>query len=255
MRDVHTVTTPEHVEFEFELAGIASRALAWAIDAFILVTLILVLGLGVSMFGAVLGGLAMAVFSIVVFVVQWGYFVLFEWLWSGRTPGKRVVGLRVITEAGLKPDFFQAVSRNLLRTVDFLPGLYLTGVGSALLDAKQRRLGDLAAGTLVVAERRPVAPSSIVSRAERHNTFLGDPAVVLGARKISAPERDAMIALGLRRETLAVDVRHELFERLATHLEARTGVARPAYFSPEKYVLNLAAVMLQGGQDSSHRRA
>lgn len=244
MRDVHVVVTPEHVAFEFELAGIAARALAWAIDFLIVVAVIVTSVLVLSVVSAAAGGFAVALLSIVVFVAQWGYGVLCEWLWSGRTVGKRVVGLRVVSEDGLRPDFYQAVVRNLLRVADLLPALYLVGGLSALLDPRRRRLGDLAAGTLVVRERRRPAPTAIVPASERHNTFLGDPAVTMGARRISAPERDAMVALGLRRERLRLGVRHELFARLAAHLEARIGVPRPAYFSPEKYVLNLAAVVL-----------
>lgn len=243
MREILRVRTPENVTFEFELAAIPARAAAWVLDVLAMIALIMIAMKIVESF-ALAGGFASAVGLVAVFVVQWGYGALSEWALGGQTIGKRILGLRVLDERGLRITFVQAVVRNLVRTVDFLPGFYLVGGVSALLDGRGRRLGDLAAGTIVVRERRAPTPAAIVPAAERHNTFVHDPAVVLAARRITAPERDAMIALGLRRERLPLAVRHELFGRLADHLERRLGVARPSFFSPEKYVLNLTAVVL-----------
>jgi hypothetical protein len=111
----------------------------------------------------------------------------------------------------------------------------------------------VAAGTLVVRERAAPRPAQLVRAAERHNTFLADASVRAAARQVTAPERDAMIALGLRRERLPLHVRTELFERLAKHLEERLHVARPSFFTPEKYVLNLTAVVLAPGPEERSR--
>lgn len=249
---MHRVVTPENVAFEFERAALPARALAWAIDVLAMIALAAIALRLVSLLGAA-GGFATALGFVVIFAIQWGYSAISEWALSGQTLGKRIVGLRVLDERGLRIGFVQAVVRNLVRTVDFLPGAYLIGGTCALLDPKGRRLGDLAAGTIVVRERRAPAPAAIVPPSERHNTFVRDPGVALAARRITPPERDAMIALGLRRERLPIAIRHELFGRLADHLEARLGVPRPAFFSPEKYVLNLTAVVL-GATDESARR-
>ncbi len=240
----YVIRTPENVTFEFELAGVASRALAWLIDALVIFALIASSASIIGRFAPLAGGFAMALISVAVFVAQWWYAALLEWWWGGRTVGKRIVGLRTLTERGLRVGFLQAVVRNLVRMVDFLPGLYLVGGTSALLDGKGRRLGDLAAGTIVVRERRTPAPSAVVPPSERYNSFVDDPSVALAVRRITAPERDAMVSLSLRREELPLAIRRDLFARLATHLEERLGVTRPPFFSEEKYVLNLTAVAL-----------
>lgn len=241
----YVIRTPENVTFEFELAGLASRALAWAIDVLVMVVLGFLAILLVSPLANVMGGFASAILLVLVFVIQWGYSTLFEWLWGGQTIGKRLVGLRAISENGVRMSFVQAVIRNVVRIVDLMPGVYLVGGASALLDPHGRRLGDMLAGTIVIRERHAPAPSAVVPASERYNTFVDDPNVALAVRRITAPEREAMVSLSLRREQLPLAVRRELFARLAAHLEARLGVTRPAFFSEEKYVLNLTAVALQ----------
>lgn len=244
MRHVHAIRTPENVTFEFELAGPASRALAWLVDLLVMAVLIVA---GSFLFQALtpfLGGFAVAASFVLVFLVQWWYSALSEWWLGGQTIGKRAVGLRTLQENGLRITFAQAVVRNLARAVDLLPALYLVGGTSALLDGRGRRLGDMAAGTIVVRERRAPMPSAVVPASERYNSFVRDPSVVHAARRITPPERDAMIALGLRRDRLPIALRAELFARMSEHLERRLGVRRPAFFSEEKFVLNLTAVVL-----------
>lgn len=244
LRDAHVVRTPENVTFEFELAGVGSRALAWVVDLGVMLVLLVAASFVLGMLATVLGGLAMAAQILAAFLILWWYAALCEWWLAGQTVGKRVVGLRTLQVSGLRITFFQAVVRNLVRIVDMLPAAYLAGVVCALLDGEGRRLGDLAAGTVVVRERSAPMPSAVVPVAERHNTFVEDPVVVHATRRITAPERDAMVALGLRRDGLPLPLRRALFARLAEHLSRRLGVPRPPFFSEEKYVLNLAAVML-----------
>ncbi|MBX3268815.1 MAG: RDD family protein [Sandaracinaceae bacterium] len=240
----YVIRTPENVTFEFELAGIASRALAWLVDVCVMLTLLVVASQVVQAITPVLGGFGMAVFFIAAFLIQWWYAAILEWWWGGQTVGKRIVGLRSLSADGVRMTFLQAVVRNLVRILDLLPGLYLVGGSSALLDRHRRRLGDLAAGTIVVRERRALVPSAVVPASERYNTFVDDPAIAIAVRRITAPEREAMIGLSLRRERLPLPVRRELFAQLAAHLEARLGVPRPPFFSEEKYVLNLTAVAM-----------
>jgi uncharacterized RDD family membrane protein YckC len=244
MRDLYTIRTPENVSFEFELAGIASRALAWLIDLFVMGAL---LGVGLIVAGSlglVLGGIAVALYFVAAFLIQWGYGALCEWRWSGQTPGKRVVGIRVLQAGGMRITLMQAVVRNLVRIVDVLPAVYFTGGVCALLDRSGRRLGDLAADTVVVRQRRSPRPSAVVAQIERYNSFINDPAVIHASSRITAPERDAMVGLAIRRDNLPLPVRYALFAKLAKHLEARLAMQRPAYFSEERFVLNLTAVLL-----------
>jgi len=242
--DRYRVLTPENVAFDFELAGLASRAAAWAIDLLLMAGILSAASLALMLASTVVGSVAFAVQLILAFLVQWWYQALFEWRMGGQTPGKRVLGLRVLSRDGLPITFGQAVIRNLVRFVDLVPLTYLVGAVTVLLDRDGRRLGDLASGTVVVRERRAPRPSAVVPASERYNTFLRDPAVRQACRRVTPPERDAMIELGLRREELPLPVRHQLFGRLARHLEARLGVIRPPYFSEETYVLNLTAVVL-----------
>lgn len=244
MRDAYVIRTPENVTFELELAGVASRALAWALDIMVVIGVITVLSCVIGTFASVVPGLAAAFIAIAVFVMQWWYSAICEWWLGGQTFGKRIVGLRTMGDRGFRITFLQAVVRNLVRVIDILPALYFVGGCSALLDKQGRRLGDLAAATIVVKERRAPKPAHVVPPSQRYNTFIDDPLVAHAARRVGPPERDAMIALALRREELPVAVRHELFSKLADHLETRLGVPRPPFFSPEKYVLNLTAVVL-----------
>jgi hypothetical protein len=94
-----------------------------------------------------------AVGVVLLFLIWWGYFVLFETVWSGQTPGKRMLGLRVVRDQGFPVDFRTVLIRNLVRAADFLPGLYGIGVLFVWFHPQYKRLGDLAAGTLVIRER------------------------------------------------------------------------------------------------------
>lgn len=245
----YEIHTPENVTFEFELAGVASRGAAWAIDMVVMVALMGLASMVLQSLMTSLGGLAMAAMMVALFLVQWGYAALMEWHFGGRTIGKMVFRLRTLRDDGLPITFVQSVVRNLVRVVDLLPGIYLVGGVTSLLDPHSRRLGDIAAGTMVVHERRAPMPSAVVPASERYNTFIEDPAVMHAARRITPPERDAMIGLGLRREQLPIAVRQRLFARMSAHLEERLGVARPPFFSEEKYVLNLTAVVLDRSRD------
>ncbi len=247
MRDVYVITTPENVDFEFEVAGVTSRALAWFIDLLVMMVGFVVVATLLSQAYGLLGGLAEALAYIAMFVIQWGYGTVLEARWRGQTVGKRMLGLRTLSDRGLPITFMAAAIRNLVRVVDILPALYGTGAVAVFLDPRGRRLGDLAAGTIVVRERKAPKPGAVVPVSERHNTFIADPGVVHAVRRITPPERDAMVALGLRREALPLDVRHDLFGRLSRHLEVRLGVARPSFFSEERFVLNLTAVVLAQG--------
>lgn len=245
MRDLHAVRTPENVVFEYELAGLASRALAWGIDLAVMAALVLLAGMLSSLFGLVLAGFAKALYFVALFAIQWGYGAFFEWRWDGQTFGKRVLRIRVLSAGGVPIGFGQAALRNLLRVLDILPGAYLLGAVCVLSDARARRFGDMAADSVVVRTRRSERPAEIVAPSDRYNSFVNVPWLTHAARTITAPERDAMLGLAFRRERLPLSVRHELFAKLARHLERRLEVQRPEYLSDERFVLNVTAALLQ----------
>lgn len=146
--------TPEGVQLGYEVAGTISRALAWAIDAAIrgaiFIALAMALGINATQF-VVDDNLAMAVglVSVVAFALEWLYPTCFEARY-GATPGKRLLGLRVVQTSGVPLTWPSAIVRNFLRAVDFLPLLYMTGTIAMLCNRDFRRLGDLAADTRVV---------------------------------------------------------------------------------------------------------
>ncbi|APR85857.1 INTEGRAL MEMBRANE PROTEIN (Rhomboid family) [Minicystis rosea] len=151
------IETPEHVRFRYQVAGPAMRALAWLIDALARAAIAFVIGIVAVIAGLSTDSIEQAssgVVFVVMFLLEWWYYVFFETLWSGRTPGKRALSLRVVTEGGHPLTFVSSVLRNFLRAADFLPFLYAIGLVVMGRDRRFRRLGDLAAGTIVIAEER-----------------------------------------------------------------------------------------------------
>ncbi|MGY6518153.1 MAG: RDD family protein [Lysobacteraceae bacterium] len=140
------VETPEGVALYLEPAGVVPRGLAWLIDLAIRLSAYMVF----AMVFAALGAAGIGLFLLALFALLWLYPVLFEVLWNGQTPGKRMMGLRVVAADGVPVGWVASAARNLLRTVDMLPLFYGAGVVTSLIDGRCRRLGDLAAGTLVV---------------------------------------------------------------------------------------------------------
>lgn len=172
------IETPERVPLAFALASIGNRFLAVAIDHFIQYAAIILVILG---FLSIMGigffdgdsGLAgvlqemskwtIAVLIIIIFLLFTGYFVFFEWLWNGQTPGKKLLKLRVIREDGRPITLWEAMARNLLRIFDAVPGLvvpiYSIGLIVIFLSSRDQRIGDIFAGTVVIRERTDEAPT------------------------------------------------------------------------------------------------
>ncbi|OYD09581.1 RDD family protein [Paludifilum halophilum] len=161
-----SVTTPEFVNLEFETAGVGSRALALLLDWLILSTAGLLLLIPASLFmglSEIVGNpfwssLIIAVFFFLFLFLPLAYYVLTEYFMNGQTIGKKVMGLRVISDQGTAPGFLAVFLRNLLRMVDNLPLLYLVGMTAVMIHSREKRLGDLAAGTLVVSLRGQPMP-------------------------------------------------------------------------------------------------
>jgi uncharacterized RDD family membrane protein YckC len=147
------VETPEGIELELQPAGLHARACAYLLDLLIRGVVIYV----VAIVTAFLGGLGVSFYLILLFLVEWLYPVAFELSPLAATPGKRVVGLRVVMTSGLPVTVGASLGRNLLRAADFLPLLYATGAICVLLRSDFRRLGDLVADTLVVHAPRPAS--------------------------------------------------------------------------------------------------
>ena len=177
------IETPERVPLHFALASIGNRFIACAIDHTIqivgLITIVIVFliisdaaNVGHRLVNAPKWVIALLV--VIQFLIINGYFAIFEWIWSGQTPGKRWLKLRVIREDGRPISFFEAMVRNLLRVVDFIvPPFYSVGLISVFATERDQRVGDLVAGTVVVREREAEAPAF----AEVFASPISDPAM------------------------------------------------------------------------------
>lgn len=212
------VRTPESVAFAFALAGLGSRFLAVVADG--LVQGLLIFGLLSGFFwaaarmhrGAKLeANLGAAVVLFVAFGVLFGYFVVFETLWNGQTPGKRLLGIRVVRDGGYPIDFTAALIRNLIRIAEWLFGFYLVAAVSALLSSENKRLGDFAAGTVVVRESRVARPKAGAGSAERY----------AATSLLSGDERAIVFRFLERRDGLPSAKRAELAARLAAIVRPR----------------------------------
>lgn len=160
--DQLTIDTPEQISLEFNLASAGSRFLALAIDTLIQAGGFLVLAIGafgLSLMAALVSGTGglrtwgFALLLLLAFLLYYGYFAIFEAAWSGQTPGKRIIGLRVIGISGRPITVYEAILRNVVRIADQFPGVYAIGILTVLLTSNHQRLGDLAAATVVVHER------------------------------------------------------------------------------------------------------
>lgn len=154
------IETPEHVVLQIELAGPGSRIAAALCDAAILAAILLFLFIGSSVLSIRAGApshwgtLVAVLISLVLFLILWGYFLLFEAFNDGRTPGKRLMGIRVVMDTGHRLTFTAAAVRNLVRVADAQPLVtYLLGFGFVLFHPQNKRLGDIVAGTIVVRDR------------------------------------------------------------------------------------------------------
>ncbi|HYV45669.1 MAG TPA: RDD family protein [Myxococcaceae bacterium] len=256
---VHRVLTPEYVEFDFVLAGLMSRFLAWAIDLLIILGLTLATAMLVSNVFALFPGLGQAVMFVAFFLIDWGYGICTETFWSGQTVGKRALGLRVIQQSGVRIGFLQAVLRNLARLVDrqpaiFLvgPGLYLLGGAVAVFSGSGQRLGDMVAGTVVIRERRTRLPASIV-RPAADSPFGADPRWRAALGRVSSEERELLISAALRREELANEARLKLFAALSDRLQRELSLEKPPHLSDENLVLWVVSTLV--GEQQKKPRA
>ena len=150
------IATPEGIELTLRLAGPVPRALAWAIDLLIRAAVLGIIALAIGS----LRQFGMAVVLLSAFLIEWLYPAWFEATW-GATPGKRAIGLMVLNDDGTPIRWAAALTRNLLRAADFLPAMYLGGFIAMVLNRDFKRLGDLAANTLVVYREQRLAPLTI----------------------------------------------------------------------------------------------
>jgi uncharacterized RDD family membrane protein YckC len=214
-----TIATPEGVELSLTLAGVGSRFMAAIVDTMIEAAVLVALAVLVFSTDGFGGGSdwATAIYIVLAFVVVLGYDVAFEVLASGRTPGKRWNGLRVVLAGGQPIGFLASATRNLLRLIDWLPSLYLVGVVSIVVSAKNQRVGDVVAGSIVVRERRArvVPPTAAPPTPTATDTAAWD------VSAITAEELAAVRSFLERRTEIGSDARYELAATIERRLRPK----------------------------------
>jgi uncharacterized RDD family membrane protein YckC len=248
---LHQVITSEKVPFTYQVAGLGTRFLAALADLGCMFVLLTVGLMAAGVLDAARPGLGMGLAAFWVFGLIFGYFLLFEWLWLGQTPGKRLLNIRVLQWQGTRITFAQAAIRNLVRLIDVLPGGYGVGFLTAICNREQRRLGDLAAGTLVVQQERPSGAFrglyQPLSRAEQARERLWRQR--LG--QLDRRQKQTLLSLCLRRDQLRIRTRSRLFAALAEYFRVRLGLDPAEQESDEKFILHLATLLGGGGDGSA----
>jgi len=243
------IRTPEGVVFSQVLASPVIRFVAWFVDVMIVSALMSMAGFAVSLLGFLNVDLAMAFYVVIYFVISIGYGFACEWLWRGQTVGKKLFRLRVVDAEGLKLQFHQIVTRNLLRFVDSLPLAYAVGGAACWLTAKYQRLGDIAASTIVIRMPRIGEPEVDQLLAGRYNSLRRYPHLEARLRQQVSP-CDAAVALQalLRRDDFEPAARIELFAELATHFRGKVSFPTEATdgISDEQYVRNVVDALYRG---------
>jgi uncharacterized RDD family membrane protein YckC len=222
------VRTPESIAFSYELAGIGSRFLAVSIDLIVQILILIALIWGLAAAGSHLPtakhassisskfvqSLAIGIAVFVVFVIFFGYFIIFEAVWNGQTPGKRALGLRVVRDGGYPVDFTAALVRNLIRVGEMMFGFYAISAVAAIFSPENKRLGDMAAGTIVVREARMQSPTSMLRE-------IREEPVYAATAYVSGDERAIVKRFLERRDSLNPDRRVELAHQLAERVRPR----------------------------------
>ena len=250
MSEVDLIETPENVELERRLAGIGSRFLAGLVDVlliFLIVIVLLVLLWAVflasfvdkSRIGTTWG---LIILIVAAFILYWGYFAIFELATNGQSPGKKYMKIRVVKLEGGAITFPDVAIRNLLRAVDAMPGVLYFVAGLCMFVTKRcQRLGDLAAGTLVVDESVADYTQAVDKRKGRPLVVEPIPATPQGLREVGLTGEECRLLANYqaRRNGLTQEIRRRILPRLMAPVLARMDpAARPTTLAAMEYLLD-----------------
>ena len=253
--DQLSIETPELVAIEMPLAGIGSRFIAllvdyliWGAGLLVLLVLAAIVLPAMHAFSKISEQWAVAAVIFIVFLLNWGYFTLFEAFWNGRTPGKRVARIRVIQRSGRAIGLFESMARNLVRYVDQIPFFYAVGVIAMFVTRQHQRLGDLAAGTLVVRDREVESPlwgesgaRTFTAQIFAPSTPIPEPHTALtlpatGIAKLSTDDLGVLEGFFSRRLDMSLPTRQALALRIASAIQAKSGLEPPPGASIETFL-------------------
>jgi uncharacterized RDD family membrane protein YckC len=252
------IRTPEGIVFSQLLAGPVTRFLAWFVDLLCIMVVMMAFGIAIAVLQLISANLAGALYLITYFVISIGYAIACEWRWRGQTIGKRLLRLRVVDAEGLRLQFHQIVTRNLLRFVDSLPLFYFVGGLVSWLSPKCQRLGDLAANTIVIRTPRLSEPDLDQLLAGKFNSLRQYPHLAARLRQRVSPAEAAMAVQALlRRDDFEPVARVELFESLAALF--RTKVEFPSEatdgIADEQYLRNVVDILYRTRAEASIQKA
>ena len=243
------IRTPEGIVFAQLLAGPVSRFLAWLVDLCCIVVINMIVNLLIGLLAVLSPDFAQGLYMIGFFVIGVGYGIVCEWAMRGQTIGKKAFRLRVVDVEGLRLQFNQIVTRNLLRFVDSLPALYFVGGLVCWFSPKCQRLGDIAANTIVVRVPKISEPDLDQLLAGKFNSLRQHPHLAARLRQqVSSSEASVALAALVRRDEFDPVARVELFSELASHFHAK--VAFPAEatdgVADEQFIRNVVDVIFRG---------
>ena len=253
MDERYNVATPENISFSYDVAGIGSRFMAAFVDSFVY----FVIAIGVSiLYGQVnnritnpaLSSTLEAIYIGFTFILYWAYYILFELLWGGQSPGKRLVGLRVVRIDGTPAAPGQIIIRNIMRLVDLFPAFYATGLVTMFLNSQSRRLGDLAAGTLVVREGGKVSLAQLapsLTPAIQLSEQASADAAALPIHRLDRDRRNLVREFIARRASMAPSQRSALSMQIASSVAQQMDMPMPANPAAAEYLLELAAGVME----------
>ncbi|HVU46881.1 MAG TPA: RDD family protein [Terracidiphilus sp.] len=267
--DQLNIDTPELVSIEMPIAGIGSRfigilvdSLIWSAAIVILVIVFAILVASVHFAGHLSENWIVGILFLILFLLQWGYFALFEAFNNGRTPGKMVAKIHVIHRSGRAVSFIEALARNLVRAIDYLPGFYTIGIIAIFVSKQNQRLGDMVAGTLVVRDHAIESPhwgelgtrtitagtvTPVAPAAPHLSVVLSAPSVA----KLSTADLSVLENFFSRRLDMDLTTRAALAERMAAALCAKSGLAIPEGISVETFLEAVAHQIREVGRVSS----
>lgn len=243
---LYTIETPEQIDVTYDVAGIGSRFLAALIDHFLIAIVLSVSCVGLSIVASQVDlgfdtDIVAGLLVLGIYLSLCAYHIFFETIWNGQTPGKRIVGLRMVRTGGRPIGFLGSTIRNFIRLADFLPVLYGLGMLVMFIDKRSRRLGDLAAGCMAVRERKAVTLDSLATPQPSEQP------VVPAADQITIPNLQALLRADYdivqeylrRRSTLSADARQRLSQQLLEGLQQRLGY--PVQGDAETFLMMVVA--------------
>lgn len=234
------ILTPEHVQIRLTPAGPGSRFLALIVDSLSAAAVAATVAL--FLVPLLPAGLGTALFATFNFLLTWGYHVFFEVRSRGQSPGKRLLGLRVVDGRGLPLTWEQSFVRNVVRILDFAPAFYGFGAFVLGLDPQRRRLGDIVADTVVVEEGRAAVLALDVMRKEAPTSLRTQHLQRQIRRRVGIEEREFLAQLLLRAEGLEPRARFDLFEEVGSYYRRRLEIDDRT-LSGENLVRGVAAVL------------